>query len=220
MASISYTNLFTRVTEKQPVFDFMIKKDEFYINTHGVSVTESAKSYTSYNNGLFYVLNKNNKPIYFNGLYLSSIRMRRENGHPASSIKVTLNATRVSGNYTYEDYYLRFRGQLIGELTIGRLTQYVNDSNILINPFQSLEMSATYTVFNLNKLDLHYYGKSSINQNRKKGTIDVNFNIKCFADKEFTKVITDTLTITINTVNTGYVPVSIAPASTSGYSGY
>jgi hypothetical protein len=213
MGAIVYTDLYSRKAEKQPVFDFMIKKSDFYINTHGVSVTELSKSYTSYTDGLFYVLNKNSKPIYFNGLYLSSVRMRRETGYPAISLVVSLNNTRVIGNYTYEDYSLKFRGQQIGELTISRLNKFVNGNNEMLNPFQSIEMSATYAVFNLNKLDIQYFGKSNLNPNRKKGTIDVTFNIKCFADKEYTQQVNDTLVITINTINTGYIPIALTPPS-------
>jgi hypothetical protein len=219
MASLVYTQLYSRINEKQPIFDFMIKKADFYINTHGVSVTELGKSYTSYNDGLFYILNKNNKPIYFNGLYFNSIRMRRENGYPSANLTSVLSETRVVGNYTYEDYILSFRRQTIGKLTIGRLNEYVNESNVILNPFQSLEMSASYTVLNLNRLDIHYFGKSNLNPNKTKGTIDISFNIKCFANREYTQAINDTLVLTINTINTGYVPQSLAP-STSGTSGF
>ncbi len=209
MASITYTNLFTRITEKQPVFDFMIKKDDFYINTHGVSVTEFDKSYTTFNDGLFYVLNKNNKPLYFNGVYLVNARLRKERGFPGNSLRVSLINTSFSGNYMYENYNVSFRGRQIGQLTISRLSIYQNSSNLLINPFQSIEFSATYQVINLNNLDQQYFGKSRLNQNKKKGTIDINFTIRCFADKEFTQQVNDTLTLTINVVNTGYVPIAL-----------
>ena len=209
MASVIYTNLFSRVTEKQPVFDFMIKKDDFYINTHGVSVTEFDKSYSTFNDGLFYVLNKNNKPLYFNGVYLVNVRLRKERGFPANSLRVFLTNTSFSGNYMYENYNVSFRGRQIGQLTISRLSTYQNNSNLLINPFQSIEFSATYQVINLNNLDQQYFGKSRLNQNKKKGTIDINFTIRCFADKEFTQQVNDTLTLTINVVNTGYVPIAL-----------
>jgi hypothetical protein len=209
MASVIYTNLFSRVTEKQPVFDFMIKKDDFYINTHGVSVTEFDKSYSTFNDGLFYVLNKNNKPLYFNGVYLVNARLRKERGFPANSLRVFLTNTSFSGNYMYENYNVSFRGRQIGQLTISRLSTYQNNSNLLINPFQSIEFSATYQVINLNNLDQQYFGKSRLNQDKKKGTIDINFTIRCFADKEFTQQVNDTLTFTINVVNTGYVPIAL-----------
>jgi hypothetical protein len=209
MGSVIYTNLFSRVTEKQPVFDFMIKKDDFYINTHGVSVTEFDKSYSTFNDGLFYVLNKNNKPLYFNGVYLVNARLRKERGFPANSLRVFLTNTSFSGNYMYENYNVSFRGRQIGRLTISRLSTYQNNSNLLINPFQSIEFSATYQVINLNNLDQQYFGKSRLNQDKKKGTIDINFTIRCFADKEFTQQVNDTLTFTINVVNTGYVPIAL-----------
>lgn len=209
MGSITYTNLFTRVSEKQPVFDFMIKREDFYINTHGVSITESNKSFTTYNDGLFYILNKNNKPIYFNGIYLVNSRLRKERGFPGNSLRVTLNTTTFSGNFMYENYFLSFRGRQIGQLTISRLRMFENNSNLLLNPFQSIELSATYQALNLNNLDLHYYGKSRLNQDKKKGTIDINFTIRCFADKAFTQQVNETLTISVNVVNTGYVPVAL-----------
>jgi hypothetical protein len=202
-------NLFTRYTEKQPVFDFMIKKEDFYINTHGVSVTELDKSATIINDGLFYILNKNNKPLYFNGLFLSNVRMRRERGYPGNALRVRLADTSVSGNFLFERYNVIFRGRLVGELTIRRLSTYQNNNNSLINPFQSIEFSATYRVINLNNLNEQYYGKSRLNQNKKKGTIDINFTVKCFTDKELTQDVVETLTITINTVNTGFVPTAL-----------
>jgi hypothetical protein len=204
MASVSYTDFFNRVTEKQPVFDFLIKNNDFYINTHGVSVTEFDKSYTTLSDGKFYVLNKNNKTFYFNGLYLSSVRMRRENGYPTIALRAKLIDTRVIGNFVYEDYYLNFRGKDIGKLTISRLTRFANNNNIMVSPLQ-------------------YYGKSNIAENKNKGTIDVNFNIRCFTDKEYTNQISENLTITINTINSGFVPTAppsiIGTTGTSGTSG-
>jgi hypothetical protein len=206
---MSQSSLFTRYIEKQPVFDFMIKKEDFFINTHGVSVTELDKSFTTINDGSFYVLNKNNKPLYFNGIYLSSVKMRRERGYPGNLLRLSLNNTTTSGNFLTENYNVLFRGRLIGELIIRRPSAYQNNSNLLINPFQSVEFSATYKVVNLNNLNEQYFGKSRLNQNRRKGTIDVNFTIRCFANKELTQQINETLTITINTVDTGYVPIAL-----------
>jgi hypothetical protein len=202
------SNLFSRKTEKQPVFDFMIKKEEFYINTNGTSVTESNKSYTTFNNGLFYILNKNNKSLYFNGVYFTRATMRKERGYPPNNLRVTLKNTNFSGNFMYENYTVSFRNKEIGELTISRLAIFQNNSNLLLNPFQSIELSATYKVLNLNNLDLQYYGKSRLNQDKKKGTIDFNFNIRCFANKELTQQINETLTFSVNLVNTGYVPIA------------
>lgn len=198
------TTLFTRKTEKQPVFDFMIQNlnDEFYINTHGVSVDEVSKSYTNYNNGLFYVLNKNNKAIYFNGLYVSNIRMRNERGYPSNAMRISLRETTTSGNYMYEKYIVSFRFREIGELIIGRLINFENNNNVYLNPFQSIEFSATYEVLNVGNLANQYYGKSRVNQTKRSGTIDITFSIKCFADKELTKQINDTITISVNTINT------------------
>jgi hypothetical protein len=78
---------------------------------------------------------------------------------------------------------------------------------LIINPFQSVEFAASYEVLNVNKLVIQYYGKSSINQYKNKGTIDINLNIKCYGDQALTKIINEPLTITVNTVNTGYTPL-------------
>jgi hypothetical protein len=200
--------LFRRKLEKQAAFDFLIKKSDFYINTPGFSVTEVDKSFSKYNDGFFYILNKNNKPIYFNGLFVKNIQFRKENIFNNSDLRITSDNTVVSGNFTYENFLITFKNNTIGRLTISRLNNLINGNNIMLNPFQSLEFSATYLVLNLNQLDIHYYGKSNTNLNRKKGTIDITFDIKCFTDKEFTNQLNDTITLTINLVNTGYVPIS------------
>ncbi len=202
MSSITYTNLFTRVTEKQASFDFMIKKEDFYINTHGVSVSDVNKSTTSINDGLFYVLNKNNKPIYFNGIYLQSVRMRNERTYPTNSLRISLKESEISGNFLYEKFNLSFRGRDVGELTIGRLSSFSNNNNVLINPFQSIELSVNYRVINPGDLANQYFGKSRSDLNKTKGTIDMVFAIRCFADKNLTQQINDTITFSVNVVNT------------------
>ena len=55
---ISYS--YVRRVDTQPVFKFRINQGDFYINTYGVSVTETAKSATTLSNGTFYVFNRNN----------------------------------------------------------------------------------------------------------------------------------------------------------------
>jgi hypothetical protein len=208
---MSNTNLFSRITEKQPVLDFMIKKEDFYINTHGVSISELGKSYTNFSDGVFYVLNKNSKPIYFDGIYLSNVKMRKESAYPASSMKIFTDKSEIIDDVLYEKYILRFRGNDVGELTIGRDLRFQNGSNFKLNPFQSISLFATYTTLNVNKINLHYYGKSNLSPNRHIGTIDVEFIIRSFSDAEFKNITNDVMTITINKINTGFVPESIAP---------
>lgn len=208
MASIA-TNLFNKKIERQPKFEFMVKSDDFYINTHGVSVTESPKSYTSYNNGLFHILNKNNRPLYFGDVTISNVKLRNENGYPDSLISYTKENDIISDNTLTEVYKLKFRNQIIGELKIIRPTPYTNGSGLIIQPFQSISFSAVYTVINLNNLNLQYYGKSDLRPTQKKGVIDFNFTITTYSDKLLNNKITEQLTITVNTINSGYVAASI-----------
>lgn len=217
MSALVISDLYSRVTEKQPVFDFMIKAQDFYLNTHGVSVTEQGKSYTNYNDGFFYILNRNNIPIYFNGIYFNNARMRRENGYPPATLKVGLGESKNIDGIIYDNYEVKFRGNLIGHLTLSRKEILIDGSNFLLYPFQSAEFSMTYRVINLNRLDLQYYGKSDVNKNNKVGTIDFNFMIKSYTDKNFKNLIEEEITFSVNCVDTGYVPFSISNESNTGY---
>jgi hypothetical protein len=212
MASIA-SSLYNKKRAKQPVFDFHIPKfggngNDFYLNTHGVSVANMAKSYTSLADGYFYVLNKNNQPIYFDGVYLLNAKFRNETSIPAQDLKVTLNTTgttySVDGSVKYDSYIVKFRNKEIGNLTISSKTVYENGSLYLVNPFQSLKFGATYAVSNVGLLDTQYYGRTTINKDKNIGTIDINLSVICWKEKEKLSIIRDTITVTINLINTGY----------------
>lgn len=211
MSNALQTVYYTKKLAKQPVLDFLIKQNDFYINTHGVSVSDITRSYTSRANGLFYVLNKENKPIYFNRITPVSVRFRNESAIPANRLSFVFLKTELNSDETmiFDSYNVKFRSKIIGTFTISRPVKYTNGNNEILTPFQSIEFAATYTVNNVNMLDTQYYGASNINPNRKVGTIDINLNIRCYSDKELTNIITDTLTLTVNLVNTGYVPQAL-----------
>lgn len=203
---------YTKKLAKQPVFDFMIQDSDFYINTHGVSVTELGKSTTSLSNGMFYILNRTSKSFVFNSLDLTSIRFRNESAIPASTLKTNFFKTTYNTTLTerYDTYNVLFRSKIIGELTIFRKTKYDNGLNFILNPFQSIEFGATYSVKNLNLLDIQYYGLSNINPNRRVGTIDIGLTIKSFTDLAMTNAVYEPITLTVNLVNTGYVATAIS----------
>jgi hypothetical protein len=213
IAELSTPVYYTKRLAKQPVFDFMIQDTDFYINTHGVSVTELGKSYTTLSNGLFYILNKSSQSFVFNSLNVTSVRFRNESAIPASTLKISFNKTTYNTTLTerYDTYDLLFRSKIIGELRISRKTKYDNDLNFTLNPFQSIEFGASYSVKNVNMLDTQYYGLSNINPNRRKGTIDIGLTIKSFTDLAMTNAVYESVTLTVNLVNTGYVPAIIAP---------
>ena len=211
------SSLYSRNKAKQPVFDFYIPKfggnnNDFYLNTHGVSVANIAKSYTSLSDGYFHILNKNNQPIYFDGIYLLSSKFRNETSIPATDLNVSLDTTgttySVDGSIKYDNYIVKFRNKKVGNLTISGKTVYENGSLYLVNPFQSLKFGATYAVSNVGLLDTQYYGKTAINQNKNIGTIDINLSVICWKEKEKLTPIRDTVTVTINLVNTGYEGVN------------
>lgn len=200
-----------KILIKQPMFDFMIKKDEFYLNRHGVSVTQSEKSFTYANNGYFHILNSNRTPIFFNGIYFSDVSMRKESAYSNTLINCKFKETVFDDNYVYDRYTVLFNGNDVGLLSIRRGLDYENGKNTILYPFQSLRLSATYLVLNLNRLDLHYYGKSNVNPDNTLGTIDFNFNVICFTDKQLTNTTTERITLTVNTINTGYTPLILLP---------
>ena len=214
-AELSTVNLYTKKLAIQPVFDFKIFRDDFYINTHGVSVTESTKSFTTLNNGLFHILNKNNQPMVFNGITLTSVRFRNESAVPANTLKhVFVNTTyNASNTYAYDNYNILFRSNVIGTLSISRSIEHANDLNFILNPFQSIHFGATYTFKNVNLLDVQYYGASNINKDKKVGTLDMRLTIKSFTDLTYTTPIYDSMTITVNLVNSGYVPSALSTGS-------
>lgn len=217
------TTAYNKKFAKQPIFDFYIPKyggsasvvgesNDFYLNTHGISVTNLSKSYTSLIDGYFYILNKNNQTIYFDSITLSSAKFRKDPATPNNSLDVKLNTTgttySVDNSIRYDNYIVKFRSKEIGNLTLSSKTAYGNGSLYLVNPFQSLKFGATYAVDNVGLLDSQYYGKSSTNQDKMIGTIDFTFNVLCWRENSKLTPIKDTITITINLINTYYEGVN------------
>ena len=213
--NITSSFIYVRKVAKQPVFNFMItnEDDDFYINTHGVSFIN--ESFTQLNDGKFYILNKNNIPIYFNSIDVDSISLRDDIGN---ANKVTINKidTILNGNFIFDDYLIKINENEVGELRLGRLINFQNNNNVLVNPQQSIEFSASYKVKNLNNFNIHYFGKTNKSPNRKKGAIDIDLRIKCFGDSNLTRSIDDTLTISVNSINNSEFIINSASGLASG----
>lgn len=205
------TSFYRRKIAKQPFFDFMIQHDDFYINTHGVSVTDINRAHTKLIDGLFHVLNKNSQPIVYSSLTVSSIRFRNENAIPATTLKISFNKTTYSADnlYRFDTYNVLFRSNIIGILTIRTKTKFENNNNVVLTPFQSIEFGASYAVSNVNLLDVQYYGASNVQPDKRTGTIDINLTIKSFTDLEMTNAVYETMTLTVNVINTGYVAAAL-----------
>lgn len=208
---VSYysTYSYIRRIDYQPIFKFMIQEPEFYINTYGVSVADGTKSTTLLGDGAFNVLNKNSNPVFFGGAVVSSIRFRNENAYSTTQLSIRLSSTvRRDTDYRYDDYLVTFRGSQIGTLTINTPLKYDTTGTTKLYPFQSVELGATYTVANVNKMGIQYFGFSKINKTRAIGTLDITLNINTLTDDQVKNTLTDTMVISINCINTGYVPTS------------
>jgi hypothetical protein len=202
----------TRITERQPIFDFMISgDDQFYINTHGVSITEPNKSFTKLSDGVFNVLNKNTIPIYFNSITVTSVRLRNENVYPRTNTTIILKNVEIIDNVVFNNYEITFRGQAIGKFTLSRPINYDDNSNTKINPFQAVSFSATYTVLNLNNINIHYYGNSRLNPTKNSGIIDITANLRFFINNELTVMRESEMTFSIKVINTKFVPEILIP---------
>ena len=189
---------FVRKIAKQPVFEFMLtnEDDNFYINTHGVSIIND--SFTDFENGKFYILNKNSIPIYFNSIEISGIKLRDDSLSTTSIVK---NNTISDGNFIIDIFTVNINNIDVGELEIRRLNKFENNKNVFINPFQSVEFSAKYKVKNVNNLNQNYFGRTNKSPNRKKGMVDIDLRIKCYGNRDLTREINDTITISFNTIN-------------------
>jgi hypothetical protein len=190
---------YARKVAKQPKFDFMItnEDDDFYINTHGVSVVTN-KSFTELSNGKFYILNKNNVPIYFNLIEIENISLRDDN---LNKIRIDKIDTILDNNYIFDVYVIKINENEVGELEISRLIRFENNKNEIVNPQQSIEFRATYNVLNIGNFNIQYFGKNNKNPNKKRGVIDIDLKVKCFGDKNLTREITDSVRISLNTIN-------------------
>jgi hypothetical protein len=190
---------YARKVAKQPKFDFMItnEDDDFYMNTHGVSVVTN-KSFTDLSNGKFYILNKNNVPIYFNLIEIENISLRDDNLNKVTIDKID---TILDNNYIFDVYVIKINGNEVGEFEISRLIRFENNKNEIVNPQQSIEFRATYNVLNIGNFNIQYFGKNNKNPNKKRGVIDIDLKVKCFGDKNLTIEITDSVRISLNTIN-------------------
>jgi hypothetical protein len=190
---------YARKVAKQPKFDFMItnEDDDFYINTHGVSVVTN-KSFTDLSNGRFYILNKNNVPIYFNLIEIENISLRDDN---LNKIRIDKIDTISDNNYIFDVYIIKINENEVGELEISRLIRFENNKNEIVNPQQSIEFRATYNVLNIGNFNIQYFGKNNKTPNKKRGVIDIDLKVKCFGDKNLTREITDSVRISLNTIN-------------------
>lgn len=189
-----------------PIFDFKISKSGFYINADGVSVTELEKSFTRLADGKFYVLNKNNIPLYFQGLTISSVKFRNETGLLRSDLRVRLLKNETIDNMLYEHYVISFRGSPVGLLILKRKEILANESGVKIYPFTSTEFSASYAALNVNKLKLHYFGKKSVGVDKRVTILDINLNLTTSIDIDNNDKITEPVVLTVKLINTGYVP--------------
>jgi hypothetical protein len=190
---------YARKVAKQPKFDFMItnEDDDFYINTHGVSVVTN-KSFTDLSNGRFYILNKNNVPIYFNLIEIENISLRDDN---LNKIRIDKIDTISDNNYIFDVYIIKINENEVGELEISRLIRFENNKNEIVNPQQSIEFRATYNVLNIGNFNIQYFGKNNKTPNKKRGVIDIDLKVKCFGDKNLTREITDSVRISLNMIN-------------------
>ena len=153
----------------------------------------------------------NNQPMVFSEVTINSVKFRNESAIPSNTLTYALVGTtyNTSKTHAYDTYNVLFRSNIIGTLTISREAKYINGSNAVITPFQSIEFGATYLVKNVNMLDIQYYGQSNINKDNKVGTLDIKLTIKSFTEIGMINPVYDSMTLTVNLVNTGYVPPSL-----------
>ena len=205
---------YARKVAKQPKFDFMItnEDDDFYMNTHGVSVVTN-KSFTDLSNGRFYILNKNNVPIYFNLIEIENISLRDDNLNKVTIDKID---TILDNNYIFDVYIIKINGNEVGEFEISRLIRFENNKNEMVNPQQSIEFRATYNVSNIGNFNIQYFGKNNKNPNKKKGVIDIDLKVKCFGDKNLTREITDGVRVSLNTINNSDFIINSSTGLASG----
>lgn len=201
MASlVSFT--YIRKVDVQPTFSFRIEGSDFYLNTHGLSVTDSTKSTSSTDNNFIYIMNKQTTPIYVSGVSLSSLTFRNRNGELNTTLKTTLDSVADDETYQYQTYNVYFRGNLIGKLILSTEIGYKNGSKTVLYPYQSYKIGAQYIVQNVNNLNYQYYGKTKLAPNKKNGIIDINCKINVYTDSGFTTLINSDLTLSVNLINT------------------
>jgi hypothetical protein len=225
----------------EPEFNFYIPNSEFYINTPAVSVADVSKSATNFNDGVFYFMNKNNTPIYYNTIditaptittdIVATNNQTRRNSvfNPVAKIRASFidSANKVvSVNkdvenittdevYTYVPYTVLYRGNRLGQIVLRILSIYYNNSGIVVYPFESVPFAAAYVSENVGQLAKLYYGKTIKSLNKNVGTIDFIFNFQYYTENPLVpetnpSIKYQPIVISINTVNTGYVPSAIS----------
>jgi hypothetical protein len=200
MASILFT--YRRRVDVQPTFSFRIEDSDFYINTHGLSVTDSTKAVSPDTDNFVYIMNKQTTPVYVSGVSLSSLTFRNRDGELNTSLKVTLDSITEDDDYQYQTYNVYFRSNLIGNLILKTEIKYKNGSDKTLYPFQSYKIGARYIVRNVNNLNYQYYGKTKLAPNKKNGIIDINCKINIYTDSGLTTLLTNDLTFSVNLINT------------------
>lgn len=219
----------------EPEFDFYIPNNEFYLNIPAVSITAVDKSRTNYNDGIFAVMNRRNQPIYyknitFNNGVIRGSYIKSDN----KNLVVTKINTNTDNHYTYEVYsvgYIQIAAPIVStnssrsvssvnraskQIIIGYLTlrypnNYYNNDGKMIAPFESVPFSATYAVTNVGQLSNQFYGKTITAPNKNVGTLEFNFLVEVYDNNPLNtnitpNVLTTPLVISVNVVNTGYIP--------------
>lgn len=198
-----------------PQLDFYIPNSEFYINTPGVSAANMAKSATNFKDGMFYLLNKNSIPLYYKDFVLINAQIR--SGYLTAVNKivaVALELTSEDETYTYLVYSLKYRGKLLGYLTIRILSDFYNQPGRSIAPFEIVRFAGSFSAQNVGNLSQIYYGKTITAPDRSIGVIDINFFIECWDSNpndtsKIPNLLKQQVTVTVNVVNTGYVPTVV-----------
>lgn len=128
--------------------------------------------------------------------------------------------------YTYIPYTVSYRGNRLGQIVLRILSIYYNNPGIMVLPFESVPFAAAYISENVGQLSKLYYGKTVKSLNKNVGTIDFTFNFQYYVENP---LIPDTnplvkyqpIVISLNTVNTGYLPsaisLSLTRPSTGGF---
>ena len=193
-----------------PEFSFYIPNSEFYINTPGISISDNKKSVSNFNDGLFYFLNKTNSPIYYNNFLLNNngkIRASFLNNHE-KVINVISSSINVENEYTYTTYVLSYKNKIIGKLITRILNVWYNKERVMLAPFESIDFSIVFVSENVSDLNNLYFGKTNITPDRRIGVIDFSFNFYYYNKNpinEVSDLISETMVVSINLVNTGYI---------------
>jgi hypothetical protein len=210
------SDLFRKVN---PIFSFYIPETEFFVNIPSISITEGNKSISLIQDGKINLINKNNAPVYFKDIYLFNASIN--NNYLSRDEKILtfqFNNTVEDrdNNNVYLNYYILYKSNKIGIITIRYSLDYYKTSRI-IYPFQSVPFYFYYKIQNLNKLNIQYYGKTNTNPNKKVGLIDFEFMLENYIDNSFTNTIVEPLKVSTYVVNSGYVPPILVTPIDYGY---